>query len=274
MEMTLEQLDIQWTAGSVRLEYYEGSTVELVETQHGQPVPAGEERMRWYRENGALHVRFDGRSDIRFYWGKQPQKDLVVRIPMDAVLSAVELELVSAKLEMRDIQITAGAGVLEIDTVSGAILLWGVEATKVDIDGVSAIQTVTDCQFSVLDTESVSGNVMLQSSTVGQLNFSATSGGLSSDQCIHGAMEIDTTSGDVDLTVSSHLQHLEFDTVSGDMTLKLGSDVKGFTARLDSTSGDFECSLATSYRKGAHIYGDGALQIEMDSTSGDLTVMG
>ena len=274
VEMTLEQLDIQWTAGSVRLEYYEGSTVELVETQHGQPVPAGEERMRWYRENGALHVRFDGRSDIRFYWGKQPQKDLVVRIPMDAVLSAVELELVSAKLEMRDIQITAGAGVLDIDTVSGAIMLQGVLANKADLDAVSAIQILTDCDLDVLCVDTVSGNVTLQSSTVGRVDFTGISAGFASNQCVHGIVEIDTTSGDVDIMVGAALRQIEFDTTSGDMELHLEADVTGFTARLDSTSGDFECSLATSYRNGAHIYGDGALQIEMDSTSGDLTVMG
>lgn len=274
VEMTLEQLDIQWTAGSVRLEYYEGSTVELVETQHGQPVPAGEERMRWYRENGALHVRFDGRSDIRFYWGKQPQKDLVVRIPAQTELSSVALELVSAKLEADGLLVTEGAGVLDIDTVSGAILLRGVLANKADLDAVSAIQILTDCDLDVLCVDTVSGNVTLQSSTVGRVDFTGISAGFASNQCVHGIVEIDTTSGDVDIMVGAALRQIEFDTTSGDMELHLEADVTGFTARLDSTSGDFECSLATSYRNGAHVYGDGALQIEMDSTSGDLTVMG
>ena len=65
-----------------------------------------------------------------------------------------------------------------------------------------------------------------------------------------------------------------FDTVSGDLNLISAEEVKGFTADFDSTSGDFECSLVTTIKDGAYVYGDGSLKIEMDSTSGDLIIMG
>ncbi|MBE6594972.1 MAG: DUF4097 domain-containing protein [Ruminococcaceae bacterium] len=274
VDMQLEHLEIDWRGGTVRIEVYDGTTVEIAETAFGGTVEAGKDRMRWYEEDGALHIRFDGYGDFRLFADIATKKDLVVRIPRNAALELIELDVTSAICTVEGVTVNAGVGKLDIDTVSGSILLRGVTAGEVDVSGVSATVTVSDSTLAGLEVETVSGNVMLQGGIAHHVEFSGVSGSLKSSGCSHGAVEAETASGKVTLDVTATLRSVSVDTVSGDVHLNIAADVPGFTAELDSTSGDFECSLSTTPKDGAHVWGDGSCRIVMDSTSGNLVIMG
>ncbi len=76
----------------------------------------------------------------------------------------------------------------------------------------------------------------------------------------------------VNIIAPQSLAALEFDTTSGDLILTLPADHAGFTARLDTASGTFTSELSTTATGNIHRVGDGSLQIDMDSTSSDLSI--
>ena len=266
----VDRLSIAWTAGQVTVEPYDGETVEIYETENGNAVAAVEDEMHWYLENGHLRIRFDGKGYFRIGIGKQQAKQLIVRVPRaQAHLASLSLDTVSAEVAVKDIAVS---GAFSIDGVSGNVTLTNISAAPFHYDTVSGSLVLTNGQFSRVDIDTTSGNASLENVTATECEFDSTGGNLALLNCSFTKIDADTTSGGLRVTMPQALTALEFDTTSGDLILTLPADHAGFTAKLDTTSGTFTSELSTTTTGNIHRAGDGSLQIDMDSTGGDLSI--
>ena len=64
---------------------------------------------------------------------------------------------------------------------------------------------------------------------------------------------------------------IEAETVSGEIILYLPEDT-GFTAELDSVSGEFKCDFEVSEKKDRYQSGDSSNYYEFDTVSGDVRI--
>lgn len=241
---TVNELSVNWISGSVRIEAYDGSTVEISES----PVSDDDDRLRYLTENGKLTIQYR-KSGFTIGIFKSGKKDLTIRIPQQAAenLKNVNIDVVSAKISATGLAIT---GHCKISTVSGAVNVEQLGAQELECDTVSGSLTANDIKLYELDVDTVSGDCEI-TGAVKQADFNSTS-------------------GQFRLNSTVMPEKVETDTVSGDVILKIPEG--GFTAEHDSISGDFDCDLPLSSKGGKHIYGDGSAEFSFDSTSGDIKI--
>lgn len=142
---------------------------------------------------------------------------------------------------------------LEVDAVSAKGFIRGVTAGKCDIDNVSGNYEIIDCNFGKLSFDNVSGHCTFTGSA--------------------DELNMDTVSGDLKAEFANIPRKIDGDAVSGEVTLTIPEGA-GFTVEYDSVSGDLNCDKPMTKKGGYYICGDGEIQIEVDSVSGDLTIHG
>lgn len=259
----LQSLDIGWTAGQVRLVLSEGETVRFYE-ESGKALEE-KQIMRWKSDNGTLRIRFGTKGGL---FRNEPEKTLTVELPSDWIAKSMTLCTVSASLELPSVQATD----FNIDTVSGNIRAESVTADTISLNSVSGEIKLNKLECDRLSVDCVSGEISLQNAAVtAELDGSTVSGSVSFSGSAR-ELSWDTVSGDAEFVFTAAPSSIEIDSTSGDATVTLPADVSGFKAELDATSGDISCDFDVSHRGDYVEYGDGALEIEMDSTSGDLKI--
>lgn len=204
----VESIDIDWVNGEIKIEAYDGVDVVIEESANTNDEAL---LVHWYNDSGELKIRF---AESGTHQMTNIVKDLTVKLPKKIYLDKLDIEVVSADIQLLGI---SGAE-LELVTVSG----------KVESDGIS---------FDAVEAESVSGNIALS---------------IAKD-CVP--------------------TRIDCDSVSGNAILILDSEA-GFTAEIDSVSGDFKSEFAI-IADGKNQYraaGRGNTEIDFDSVSGDLNV--
>lgn len=140
---------------------------------------------------------------------------------------------------------------LQITSVSAEVSVEGITASSLDLENVSAHCRLTDCTVQELQIQTVSGAV----DVTGAVN----------DICV------ETVSADCTLTLAYGTSELDVDSVSGDLILYFPSS-QGFTAELDTVSGEITTAFSTTMENGTHTHKDGSCKIEASSVSGDIII--
>ncbi len=139
----------------------------------------------------------------------------------------------------------------DIETVSGDVTIDGVLGQALDVEGVSAACNFRECFFDKVNISTVSGDV----------NYA---GSLDRFSC-------EAVSARCELSLHANARQIELDGVSGDLIVQLPAGC-GFTADLDTASGDVNISQETRREGGRYVHGDGSCQIEVSTASGDLEI--
>ncbi len=259
----VRNLDIAWTTGKVEIRRG-GAGVTLRETAR---EPLGEDRqVRWWLDGDTLRVRFAKPGASLGSVFRSVDKTLVLTLPEGAVLGAVRAETVSADLDIR----IGDADSLTLQTVSG-----DGDVTAETVDILAAATTSGDMAFAVkragtLTLNGTSGSCAVTADSADTLTLKTVSGGVTADVDRLGEAGIDTTSGAVRLNTRAFTA-LDIHTVSGDVTAALPS-APGYTARVNSVSGDFSTAVSMTNDGDMHICGDGSGQVRIATTSGDIRI--
>ena len=257
----VERLDVEWTAGKVRIVYGEGSEVLVEETGDGA-IPE-DRQLRWWLDGTTLRIRYEKPGLRLFNFNRG--KTLTLTLPRGLELTAADIRTVSADMELDG----AGAGEISLASVSG------------DIAG--------SVRCAKLTVTSTSGDVELDSEKTAECEASTTSGGVSlalrdgADKVtvasVSGKVDfragdvkeakVSTTSGGIRLELSGSYNDLSLSTVSGDVTAVLGA-ATGFTLNVETTSGSFSSALPLTSEGRTRIYGDGSAKFSVHTVSGDV----
>ncbi len=295
---TIRSLDIDWTAGEVEIIAYDGEQLTLRETWSDNRNGNDEDDdnlMRWQVKNGKLTVKY-----CKPYVGlfHVSAKTLTVQVPAAWLNDEVKIDTASAKVRVEGL--AADMNELDIDTASGQITLTDVYAADINVDTASGDVVTKRIRADEADFDSASGSVTVQG-TVEELNINTVSGSVTVDvtgfssgesqpadsrtvsvETVSGsitvngriqALELSTVSGRMNMTLDTAARTVSLDTVSGDMILRLPDTVSGFTVDIGSVSGDLSVNgFATEGGNRHKTYGDGSMRIDIDSTSGNVTV--
>ncbi|MBE6619959.1 MAG: DUF4097 domain-containing protein [Ruminococcaceae bacterium] len=239
-------LDIDWISGSVTVLSYDGDTVRIRED--GDIIDP-DYQVHWFLGGGKLHIKY---TASKFFFRTPQNKNLTVEIPsgMARYLSSVEIDVVSASVELREIKTNE----LKLESVSGGINLEKIAANSLNLDTVSGAITATNLNVPLIDVDTVSGEISLS----GQI----------------GQGSVDTTSGDVTLSSNFPFEALDLETVSGDVTLicPLNALNDGCRIVFESVSGDIESELPLKKNGNNYTFGSGKFIYNFDGVSGDLFI--
>ena len=141
---------------------------------------------------------------------------------------------------------------LEIETVSADIT---VDSLTVEDVAISAVDGKCDflgnCAIADLNIETVSGDITFKGTL--------------------GKLECEAVDADFRGTFTSAPNRLYLNSVDGSFDLKFPVDI-GFTAALNTVSGNFTSYFPTTNSGNRYVCGDGACTIEINSVSGGLTI--
>ena len=219
----VKEIDINWVSGNVEVKFHGESSVVFYEDS--ESMLDEKTSMYHYFDGRTLHIEF---FSAGVHVGRVPDKTLTVFIPQSLTLDEIDIECVSADVNVEEIS----ASSVNIETVSGEISLTSsVGMSDVSLESVSGdIKCNLTTETAEMDVETVSGDL--------NLYFDA----------FPRKLNIDSVSGDTTLYIpeSSGLL-LEFESVSGDFDSEVSASVKNGNyligdgasrAEFESTSGD------------------------------------
>lgn len=264
IEEKVERLALDWTSGEVHIQTHAQSTV-LIEEKVSSSV-RDELRVHWWLDGTTLRVKFCASGQ-----GLRPlgnvRKELTVTVPESVVLEQAEISAASADVTAEGLR----AGELKASTASGAMSL-NAEAERIDLSSASGDISLTQSgRAESIRVSSASGRQVARLSAVGEARFDAASGGIEVTAEAADSIRAETASGGVRLELAGMPAECSVRTTSGGVELRLPEDA-GFTAQVETTSGDLESEYALKKSGETYICGDGSARIEIHTTSGDVSV--
>ena len=266
----VERLSINWIAGSVDVERYNGSTV-LVR----------EEAMRALKESECLRYQlFDGELSIlpcANHVGNMPEKHLTVFLPQGLVLEGLSADVSSAAVKVSGVE-TEKAILLE--SSSGALRAEDCRCAELRLESSSGEQHVLRTEVggafrsesssgdvevgslvcAAADIETTSGDQSYDGLRCDSLKLSASSGAIRGTALSCGSVESESSSGKVSLAFAAAPAGIGIETSSGDVKLTLPRGT-GINLLFDSSSGKLGGELVR-----------GDLPIDVETSSGNLTI--
>lgn len=250
----VKRLEIDWLAGSVRLENGGGDELTFEETANR---PLSEElSLHWWLEGETLHLKFCASG--RWTLGGL-QKDLTVTLPQGLTLEEVEITTVSAGISAPELS----ARSIDWSTTSGDMTAQFFDTAELHLDTVSGVTNVTsDTDVRKVKIGSTSGDISLALGVVEELDVSTVSGRVQAEALQCGSADLESTSGDITLQLRDLAGPCDIDTVSGRVKLSLPEGA-AFDLDFDTVSGKLDSELTGT---------PGGVPIEVDTTSGNLTL--
>lgn len=244
LEEEINQLEVNWTSGSVTVEVTEGDKVYAEETE----VSDDDRKMRYLVENGKLIIQYQKAKMFSFGdWSKS--KDLTVYVPKNMAqnMKLMDIETVSADVDISEFQSRS----IDFETVSGKINIKDLAAKTMDIECVSGDISGSGIQADELYAETVSGSLDMEG--------------------VFEKADIEAVSGDIKLGCDNFIKEVYAETVSGNITLYIPEE-NGFTAELDSVSGDLNTEFSVSGKKDKIVYENGSAEFDFETVSGDVWI--
>lgn len=209
----VNRLVIDWVAGQVTVEPYDGDTISVSEPEQTKE----KNRLRWRQEGDTLTIRYCASTGS----GDAANKDLTVKIPAELAknLRYVQVDTVSADAYVSGLEI----GELQFDSTSGNLEFSG-WAWDVDADTVSGTAELNFADTpNELAFDSTSGDLILflPDRRDFEVSFESVSGDFRNNfgpyRQHDGEMYFEGTG-------RSKLAELEIDTVSGDVRIEKVSE--------------------------------------------------
>lgn len=240
----VKNIEIDWLAGSVNIKYSNTRLIDIYEAD--EEKYASEQCLHWWLDGDTLRIHFSASLMIEPFIH---QKDLIITLPEEFQLSK-----------------------LRVNTTSADILCNYLNADNVLLEATSGDIELTEASIGSIEASSSSGVIKIgQKGVSSKIEVESTSGNteISADEV--RKLEIDSTSGDVNISCLKTPAELEIDSTSGNVSLKLPEDA-GFTAEIETSSGDFLSDIPVQMKGERYIAGDGRAVFDIETTSGSVTI--
>lgn len=283
----IRQVSVEWISGSVQVCCGDGEEIQVTETAR-RPLSEGE-KMVVTRENGRLHIAWN-KSHFRLPGFRPLEKHLVISLPKNMILDALEVGTVSAGVSLRGL---SGQN-LNAHTVSGEISAYGLQAQSIQLSATSGCIDGQRLQADRLKLSTVSGRITGDfgadtarlSSTSGrveahgdvgsELTLSSVSGSVQFEGTAGRDFKVNTTSGKQYLVLKDMPRTIKCGSVSGSVELLLPDSEGGFSAEYSTVSGKFACDFPVTgkqeKRSGSARYGSGSTRLTLSTTSGAMRI--
>ena len=263
-EATVKDLDIDWTSGSVTVSHHAQSEITVRENCNAELKDR--EKLQTWLDGSTLHIRFC-KPGVNFNL-KNAKKNLEILLPEGMELNELDCDCTSADTKFTDI----AAESISADLTSGSLQLLGCSAGKFTLDTTSGDITVEQKgKADSLLAETTSGKITVTAGTVGQLKLRSTSGDSELRLQQGDAVTVNCTSGSSVLHLDTLPASVKISKTSGDVALYVPENAD-FKAIVDMTSGKFDSDIMLKKDGNTYIAGSGSNQINIDTTSGDISI--
>ena len=239
----INEIEINWSSGSVKIETYDGDAVKFSEVSSldKQSDAIGEAtenktlkeslKMRYTVSDGKLIIQFC-RSGLRVRLSavEDLKKDLSIYVPAGSSFKLIDAVLMSADFYVN-----------------------GVAADAIKCVSMSSESRFVDCKVDEIDVNTTSGNTTVNMKDVLKtMTYRTVSGDLTVDAEGIDALNVSSMSADITLNVKK-----------ADFTLSL----TGLSASLEANGINYEITKEKAYK-----FGDGNGKITVDGQSGKVSV--
>lgn len=257
----VENLDIHWVSGNVKIEYHAGNEIRVTETANR--TMSDEDQVRWWLDGTTLRIMYAKSGRFRLF--DNLNKTLTVSLPEGAVLKKANIQTTSGTLDIP--QLTADE--TELTVTSGNVNA-AADTRKITVKSTSGDLNIRLAGVTEEATlEVTSGSILADIGDTKQLNVHGTSGNIS----VHGKAgnaDIKTTSGTVSVRFAA-INSLNINVTSGNVTAALPEN-PGFTCEASMTSGKFSSSVSLTNNGNVYACGDGSAKCSIHTTSGDIRI--
>lgn len=216
--------------------------------------------IEWVSGDIDIHVATDGSDQIRFSESGNAGEDLRMVWERKGTTLIIKYSKPSIRIGFistpdKDLDVIFPAGWycdnLDLSTVSGSVNITLLSANEIELESVSA-SCKLDCTAKDVSLNTVSGKVEYH----GEVE----------------TLECESVSADCSvILLDSVPERLTLNAVSGDLIVGM-TETMGFSATLDSLSGNIYSDFNTTTQNGKKIYGDGSCQISADTVSGNINI--
>lgn len=140
----------------------------------------------------------------------------------------------------------------------------------VSVQCVSAGLEMKDITADTVDIEMVSGKFGSSNVVIDRFSFQGVSGNMTIAGSLN-ELDAEMVSGKIKVVSDKMLSKIDVEAVSGDVTITM-PEGDGFTAEMESISGDLNIEFAVSTKGDKKIYGDGSAEYSFESVSGDINL--
>ena len=254
----IRNLDVIWTSGRVMVAYHPENTVTLRENAK-RPLSEDEE-LRWWLDGDTLRIRFS-KPGIRL---NMPEKELTVTLPEGIVLNRTSIETTSGEIGIPELKTEA----LNLASTSGDIRA-AAEVFKAELNSTSGdAQIRLTGRTEDLRINSTSGDLSAEAENAGIIDAGSTSGSIRITVSEAENVKAGSTSGSIE-AVLGKIGILNLAATSGSITAALPPE-PGFTAHIDTTSGDIAFDHALTRNGKEYVCGDGSAAVRISTTSGNV----
>lgn len=225
----IREIEIEWAAGSITIEPSDTDEIHITESD----VHNDKYRMVYKQNGSTLKIQFCEDDSI---WGGisiggSISKDLVIYVPQDFTLDALEIDAASTNVNVTNLHIQ-----------------------EVEFDGASGSCIFDDCTVDKLDMDTTSGDVEFNGA-VRVIDFDGASANLNlylTDT--PSSIEVDTASGDLDLTLPADCGFtVSMDALSSDFYSDFPTTIQG----KNYVYGDGSCRININAMSGEVIIREG-----------------
>ncbi|PTM58823.1 DUF4097 family beta strand repeat-containing protein [Desmospora activa] len=123
-----------------------------------------------------------------------------------------------------------------------------------------------------LNLEGSSGNIELRNLNLNQLQFSASASNVNGEGITAKRINGSTTSGGISIAFGKFSTHMNLSSTSGNIDLNLNDESPDLTLRIATKSGSKSIDFPVSGNEESGTIGDGTHQVQLDTTSGGISV--
>lgn len=239
---SVQTIEIHWVSGNVEIKEYDGTDIKFEEDEQSKD----NYKLRYLVDREKLIIQFCKSGLLR---STKLNKSLTVYVPssLQESLNIVRVSSVSANISVRSIKVNN----IDIETVSGDTSIANLTASDISIDAVSGKVSTDNIECTSIDIENVSGGIDFKGSA--------------------NNIDIDTVSGSAKLTLQNCPLIMDCESVSASFTIYLPEN-DGFTAQLETVSGNINCDLEVQMNKKRLSYKNGTAKFDFDTVSGNVTI--
>ncbi len=257
----VENLDVDWTAGSVTIAFHAENTVIISETAERE-IPE-EEKLLWKLDRKTLRIEYHKPALMKL---ATLAKDLTITLPEGIRLKQAAIRATSANVNIPRLQ----AETLILETTSGDADA-SAEAKTVKVSSTSGriYMKLSGKQESV-DMRSTSGSISLYAEEMDQASLDTTSGGASLEAKRFGTVAAESTSGNLYVKAGA-FDAMKLASTSGSISAAL-PQTPGFSGTVTTTSGDISSFIPLEKKGDTYSCGDGSAKLTISATSGNVTL--
>lgn len=279
----IETINIDWISGKVIFVGYPEcslSTDSYFKEEYTQDL-TDEYLLHYYKKGKELNIKF-AKSGANLN-NKNIEKTLKIHINKDDLIKRnILVNTISADVNVGFVDFND----INIVTVSGDVNISKVNSPKVMLTTISGDVEVVELKSSYIDVSTVSGDIdfktlsnptssiagMVNILSIDKANISTISGDTEIRGYNIGDLEFNSTSGNLEYDFYGEYNFdIDINTVSGNIKFGFIS-LTSMIIEYDTTSGNFNSSFDVTVQNGKYIVKDGKNEVNVNTTSGNLTL--